>query len=285
VSGLTRRTTAGADRVAAWGTRWLQGGLARRLWLVLASAAAVFGLGFGTLQAASVVAHEERTEVAEVDVADVDSVAVDNGAGSVTVIGVEGADTVTVRARVSDGLRATGHEVTTRERVLRVRGSCPLFGSEWCEVDYTIEVPSDMYVDADGRDGVVVSDQAGGLRAHSSEGAIELTRVGGEVTASAGQGRIEGDGLTATRLDASAGQGRVAVAFATSPDHVVAHAGQSRIDIVLPDDPEVFYDTTETDASQGSVNVAVRTDPDSDRSISARAGQSSITIGYGTTTG
>ena len=142
-----------------------------------------------------------------------------------------------------------------------------------------------MYVDAKGRDGVVVSDQAGGLRAHSSQGAIELTRVGGEVTVSTGQGRIEGDGLTATRLDASASQGRVVVEFVTSPEDIVAHAGQSRIDIVLPDDPEVFYDTTGTDASQGSVNVAVRTDPDSDRSISARAGQSSITIGYGTETG
>lgn len=285
MSRLIGRMTARADRVAERGARLLQGRGVRRVWLLLASAAAVFGLGFGTLQAASLVAHEERTEVTTVDVADLDGVTVDNGAGSVEVIGVAGAEEVTVRARISDGLRGTGHETTTRDRVLLVRGSCPLFGSEWCAVDYTIEVPPDVYLDVSGRDGVVVSDQAGGLRAHSSEGAIELTRVGGEVTVSAGQGRIEGDGLTATRLDASAGQGRVAVEFVTSPEHIVAHAGQSRIDIVLPDDPGVFYDTTGTHASQGSVNAAVRTDPDSDRSISARAGQSSITIGYGTATG
>ena len=285
MSRLIRRMTALADRLTAWGTRWLQGRLARRLWLILAAAATVFGLGFGTLQAASVVAHEERTEVTAVDAADLDSVAVDNGAGSVEVIGVGRTDEVTVRARISDGLRDTGHEVVTRDGVLFVNGSCPLFGSEWCAVDYTIEVPEDMYLDVRGRDGVSVTDQAGDLRAHSSQGAIELTRVGGEVTVSAGQGRIEGDGLAATRLDASAGQGRVAIDFVTSPEHVVAHAGQGRIDIVLPDDSGVYYDTTGTEASQGSVNVAVRTDPDSDRSISARAGQGSITIGYGTAAG
>ena len=209
--------TALADRVVAWGIRWLQGGLVRRLWLVLASAAAVFGLGFGTLQAASVVAHEERTEVTALDVADLDSVAVDNGAGSVDVIGVTGADEVTVRARISDGLRDTGHEIATRDGVLFVTGSCPVFGSEWCAVDYTIEVPADMYVDVRGRDGVSATDVTGGLTARSSTASIDLLRVGGDVTVAANQSRIEGDDLTAETVDASAAQGRITLDFVDSP--------------------------------------------------------------------
>ena len=270
-----------ADRASAWGARLLQGRAVRVLWLVGASVAAVFGLAFGTLQAASMVAHEERTEVTEIDADGVRRVAVDNGAGSVTIIGVDGARAITVRADISEGLRATGHQVETRDDMVVVRGSCPIFGSEWCAVDYTVEVPGGMYVDANALGGLEVTDQDGGLRAHSNEGAIELTRVGGDVTVSANQGRIEADGLTATRLDATANQGRLTLAFAASPEHVDAQANQGRIDIVLPDDPEVFYDT-DAQANQGTVNVSdLRTDPRSDRSISAQANQGSITIGYG----
>ena len=279
MSGVIRAFTELADRIAAWGTRVLQGRGVRRLWLVGASALAVFGLGFGTIQAASMVAHEERTEVAEIDDADIDSLAVDNGAGSVTVIGVEGADAVTVRARISDGLRATGHEITTRDRVLFVRGSCPIFGSEWCEVDYTIEVPSDMYVDVTGRDGVSATDLEGGLTAASSTSAVELLRVGGEVTVSANQGRIEGDDLTADELFASADQGRLTLGFATSPQDVTARANQGRVDIVLPDEPGVTY-ATDTEANQGSVSDDIRQDPGSDRSITVQANQGSVTIAY-----
>ena len=281
MSGLIRRMTALADRVAAWGTRWLQGGIARRLWLVLASAAAVFALGFGTLQAASVVAHEERTEVSTLDAADLDSLAVDNSAGSVDVIGVDGADDVTVQARISDGLRATGHEITSRDGVLFVTGSCPLFGSEWCEVDYTIEVPTDMYVDVTARDGVSLADLDGGVSVGSSTAAVELVRVGGEVTASANQSRVEGDDLTADAVDASANQGRITLEFATSPRHVTARANQGRIDIVLPDDPGVTY-ATDTSANQGSVRDEIRQDPGSDRSITVEANQGNVTIAYAT---
>jgi hypothetical protein len=280
VARLIERMVAFADRVSAWGSRVLRGRGVRIVWLALGSIAAVVGLGFGTLEAASVVAHEERTQVVEVDATGLDSVAVDNDAGSVTIIGVAGAESVTVRARISEGLRATGHEIDERDGVLSVRGSCPLFGSDWCSVDYTIEVPPDMYVDARAVDGLSVTDQRGGLAAHSSQSSVELVRVGGDVTVSADQGRIEGDALTATRVSASANQGRFIAEFATSPDHIAVDADQGQVDIVLPDDPDVEY-ATDTRASQGTVTTDIRTNSRSERTITVYADQGSITIGYG----
>lgn len=279
-SGVIGRLVAWADRVAAWGTRVLRGRVVRVLWLAGASLLAVGGLLFGTLQAASMVAHEERTETTEIDASTVSSLVVDNGAGDVTIVGVDRSDAITVRAHISEGLRATGHEIDHRDGMLFVRGSCPLFGSEWCAVDYTIEVPAGMYVDAGGLEGVTVTDLDGGLRAHSSAGSVELIRVGGDVSVSANQGRIEGTALTATRVDATANQGRLTLDFAASPEHIAAQANQGRIDIVLPDDAAVFYDT-DTEANQGTVNAEVRTDPNSDRTITAQANQGTITIGYG----
>lgn len=274
-----RRWSRRADRVAVWGTRVLGGRAVRRVWLVGASVVAVPALGFGALQAASMVAHEERVEVVTVDAAAVASVAVDNGAGSVTLIGVDGRDDITVRARISEGLRATGHDVGTRDEVLHVRGSCPLIGSEWCSVDYTIEMPADMYASATGRGGVSATDLDGGLRATSRTSRVELRRVGGDLTVDTDQGSIEADDLRTGRVDASTDQGSLRLTFATSPDEVRTEADQGSIDIVLPDDPGVYY-ATDLHSDQGSVNSSVRAKSDSDRSLTAEADQGSITIGY-----
>jgi hypothetical protein len=184
--------TATADRFTAWGTRLLAGNGIRIAWLVVGCLAAVPLLGFGVIQAASTVAHEERTEVTTIDL-----------------------DTTDVS-------------------------------------------------------GVVVDSDTGG---------VDLVRVGGEVTASSDQGRLEGRDLTAPRTTARADQGRVSLEFAESPDMVDAEADQGSIDIVLPEDPDVFYAIDE-DADQGSVNISVNTQSTSDRTIRAKADQGSITITY-----
>lgn len=270
-----------ADRLAAWGTRLLQGRGIRRAWLVVACLLAVPMLALGAMQATSVLAHEERTERTEVAAGAFTGVLIDNDAGSVEVVGVDGADTVVVHARISEGLRATGHRVTERDGWLVVRGTCPLFAAEWCGVDYTIEVPVDMYVDVSGDRGVRVSDVTGGVDAHSKASAVELARVGGDVTVSANQGRLEATDLTAERVHARVNQGSMTLEFAESPREIVADANQGSVDIVLPEDPDISY-ATETSADQGSVNDRINTSPRSDRSITVDANQGSITIRYAT---
>jgi hypothetical protein len=279
MSRWIERMISTAERLAAWGARLLQGRGIRRTWLIVACVVAVPMLALGTMQAASALAHEERTEISEIDVAGIDGLVVDNDAGSVTVVGVAGADAVTVRARISEGLRATGHEISQRDGMVVVTGTCPLFGSEWCGVDYTIEVPADLHVDIDGLEGVTISDVSGGVTAHSSVSSVELARVGGDVSVSANQGRLEGRDLTARSVHARANQGRLTLEFAESPREIMAEANQGRVDIVLPDDADVTY-ATETEANQGTVSDRIRQDPRSDRSITVEANQGSITIAY-----
>lgn len=273
------RTMAAADRFTARGTRLAQGPGVRRAWLVVATLAALPLLGFGTLQAASVLAHEERTEVTEVEAAGIRGLDIDNDAGSVAVVGVDGARAITVRARIGEGLRDTGHRIAEREGRLHVTGSCPLVGSEWCSVDYTVEVPADMPVSVDGRGRVVVSDVSGGVAARSDQGRVELVRVGGPVVARSDQGRVEGTALAAATVDASSDQGRLTLEFARSPDAITARADQGDIDIVLPDEAGVDY-ATDIDADRGAFSAPIRQDPDSRRSITARADQGSITVTY-----
>lgn len=273
------RTIGLADRTAAWGRRVLKSRGLRRAWLAVACLAALPMLAVGVMQAASVLAHEERTEVVTVDAAGIDRVEIDNRRGTTTVVGVEGAREITVRARISEGLRSTGHRVFERDGTLFVDGSCPLFGSEWCGVDYAVEVPADLYVDVFGAQAITVSDVSGGLRAHSVAASVSLARVGGDVDIQSDQGRLEATDLTAEEVRADADQGRVALRFAESPDAVDVQADQGSVEIVLPDDEGVSY-ATSTEADQGTVGNAIRTDPGSDRSITVEADQGSITIAY-----
>src|SRR5690606_18959411 len=91
-----RRVLAALRWFERWGTRLLRRPGLRTAWLVLGCVVAVPALGFGTVNVVSLLAHEERTEVRTVDADGVAVLDVHNGAGSVEVVGVEGADEVTV---------------------------------------------------------------------------------------------------------------------------------------------------------------------------------------------
>lgn len=275
----TERAVAWADRTAVRGHRALGAPRTRRAWLVVASLVAAVTLAVGVYQVATVLAREDRTDVAEVAAGGLDRLTVDNGAGSVTVVGVADAETVRVRARIRDGLRDTGHEVERRGDVLGVRASCPLFGSQWCSVHYTIEVPVDLPVEVSARGGVSVSDVAGGVVASSDNSSVRLARVGGDVDVDADQGRVEGTGLVAARVRANADQGRIELEFDASPDEVDVDADQGNVMIVLPDEPGVAY-ATDPRADQGSISEAIRQDPSARRSITVDADQGDITITY-----
>ena len=147
------------------------------------------------------MAHEERTEITEIDAAAVD----ERGRRQrrrrrSTIVGVDGADEVTVRAHISDGLRATGHEIDRPRRDAvrarrRARCSAPSGARSTtrsrCRPTCTSTSRRSTTASPCPTDVTAV------CTAHSSTAAVELVRVGGDVTVSANQGRIEGDGLTA----------------------------------------------------------------------------------------
>jgi hypothetical protein len=266
------------DRMTAWGLRLLGGRGVRRAWLIVASVAGVSLLLTGTIQVTSLIAHEVTTEVSEIPATGVSRLDINNDAGPTRVVGVDGAETITVRARISNGLREPGHEVSRDGDTLVVEASCPIIGSQWCAVDYTVEVPSDMDIDADTRGRLTITDLTGELRLDADQGSVDLARVGGDITVSASQGSVDAVDLTATRVSAEANQGRLDLAFATSPNEIVAEANQGSVTILLPDE-DVFY-ATQTEADQGSATSDIREDPTADRTITAESNQGSITITY-----
>ena len=136
----------------------------------------------GWYQAASTLAHEERILTEEVAADGVTALEIDNEAGSVHVVGVEDATAVTIRAHVSDGWRSSQHERAARRAArLVLRASCPNFGSEFCLVNYTIEVPADLAVEVRGNEGVEVSDLTGPVYAESDASGVVAARISGDL--------------------------------------------------------------------------------------------------------
>jgi Putative adhesin len=258
------------DRLTSWGLRVLEGRAVRVLWLAGASLIAVPMLIFGTYQVASAIAHEERTVT--------DSFA---AAGSVRVIGVEDADSINVRSRVSHGLRRTGYRTFVRDGRLVVSSTCPLYGSTWCTVSSTIEMPSDLAVSIRAEGGVEVSDVHGGVFVHTDGGGVTATRVSGTLDLSSDQGSVEATGIDADHAVATSDQGRVDLTFTDSPRSVEARSDQGSVNVVLPEEPGVVYATTvETD--QGSAQALIAQDPRSDRTIVASSDQGDVTVSYAT---
>jgi hypothetical protein len=253
----------------------------RRTWLILGSLVTVPVLLYGGTQVASALAHEERTEVAEFDAGDLQSVDVDNAAGSVRIVGVEDADTVTVTARISDGWRATGHDVRREGDRLVVEGTCPLFLSDWCNVRYTIEMPADLAVVADADDGsVTVTDVAADVDASSDNGRVELARIEGNIALGSDNGAVTATGIRqASRAEATSDNGDVLLEFVDPPDDVVASSDNGSVDVVIPDVGAIAY-KVEADSDNGTVSFPVRTDPDGDRTITATSDNGDVTITY-----
>ena len=138
-------------------------------------------VGWAAFNVVTLVAHEERTEVTTYDAVDVRVLDVDNSNGPVTITGAAEREQITVTARISDGLRETEERQSLVDGVLELRASCPLIGSDWCSVRYTIEVPADIEVRADTDNGRLrVSGVDGAVDLDADNGSVEVADVGGQ---------------------------------------------------------------------------------------------------------
>jgi hypothetical protein len=248
------------------------------LWKVIGAVMAALLLVGGTYQAVGALAHARSRTSRSLDAGGVHLLDVRNPAGPVRVVASDG-DRIVVRARVSDGLRATGHSIARVDDRLVVRGSCPVFGGTWCSVSYDIEVPAGLDVAVRAGGHIEVFGIDGDVRAATDQGRITLDRVGGDVRATTDQGGVEGTRLSGASVEAHSDQGRIELAFADSPRRVVARTDQGRIVITLPDEEGVAY-RTDTRTDQGRVSDPIRQDPGSDRTITAHSDQGDVTVRY-----
>jgi hypothetical protein len=249
-------------------------------WRVVGGVLAIGTVGWGAFNVVEVLAHGERTEVTTYDAADVRVIDVRNSAGSVTIEGSSERDEVTVTARISDGLRETGESQQLVDGRLELRGSCPLIGGTWCDVDFTVEVPSDVEVRVDADHGRVrVTQIDGPLDLDTDNGSIEVADVGGRVTVRTDNGSIDASGLRVDTVTAAADNGSILLEFVEPPQTVEARSDNGNVEVVLPDTEDFYNLDMSTD--NGEETREIRTDPTSPRRITIETDNGDAIVRYG----
>ncbi len=249
-------------------------------WRVTGGVLALGTVGWGAFNVVSLTAHEERTVVTPYPAADVTMIDVDNTSGSVTIVGSAGRDEITVTARISDGLRRTGEQQRLVDGRLELESTCPLIGSEWCEVDYTIEVPAELPVRADADNGGIdVRGMDGRVDLSTDNGSVEVSDVGGDLTIEGDNGSIRADALTTDTVLAETDNGSIVLELLEPPTNVEARSNNGSVEVVLPR-TEDFYNLAIT-TDNGDISRDIRHDPTSTRHITIDTDNGDATARYG----
>lgn len=146
---------------------------------------------------------------------------------------------------------------------LVVAGECDARWWHRCAVGFIVTVPSDFEVEVETGNGrVALSDVDGKVRVETDNGAIEADRIGSTV------------------VDTRTDNGRIRLGFDGAPTEVSATTDNGAIAVRLPD-LGLDY-AVDADSSRGDVDVDVRTDPESERHVTARSDNGAIDVEYRT---
>ncbi len=204
---------------------------------------------------------------------------VDIESGRVEVIGVE-APTIRVEGTITSGLVDTRHSERVDGDRLVVHSSCkggP--ASNWCEVDYRIEVPADMAVHVDGdNSAVTVRDLRGVVDARTTNSRIQAEALTGDVSLTTSNDDIVATSLGSERTRLTTSNARVRAEFAAAPKTVEIRSSNDDVDVVVPDTSAAYAVDLRT--SNGNQRADVRTDPSSPRTIRVHTSNADVRVAY-----
>ena len=218
------------------------------------------------------VTTEERTTYAGVERLVVEDV------GSVRITGAPAGAPVSVTTRITRSLTAPQQHVDHAGGRLAIDSSCPVVLAQECEVDYDIAVPPDVRVTVDSGAGDV---EAADLRMdkplelRSSAGDVGAERVTApELAARSGAGDVRLLEIRAPRIEARSSAGDVRAEALAPLTRLLASSSAGDVDVVVP---EGVYALTAS-AGAGDVRAgAIRTDPESRRSLELRSSAGDVT--------
>ncbi|MBF0672948.1 MAG: DUF4097 family beta strand repeat protein [Salinibacterium sp.] len=193
----------------------------------------------------------------------------DGDSGSVTILGVDDLDEVTVYRELRyrfDLPDEDSHRV--REGVLVLEDCGPQ-----CSVSYTVEVPSRIPVSGATSNGAIDVSNLGDIDVKTSNGRITLDDIVGEVHAKTSNGRIEGRALTDGTVEAESSNGSIELETDGTAD-VTAHTSNGSITLTAPrGDYRIDIET-----SNGGTSNELGSDPDADIRFDLRTSNGSITV-------
>jgi hypothetical protein len=253
------------------------GGTRNVLTVVGVGLAALIALQAG-LFVVDLLARRERVETFAFT-GDLEALRIRSDSGSVQIVGSDRTD-IAVTATIREGLADADVEAVQADGTLRLDTDCgPFFVPTTCGVNFVIEVPARLATTISTSAGSVrVQSMSGPVDVDAGAGSIRLDDLSGTVDARSAAGTITGTALRSVAVEAESAAGSVRLSFVVAPEAVQAESGAGSVTVEVPEGDELFR--VEVAADGGSERVEVRTDPRSDRVITARSSAGSVTVRY-----
>lgn len=241
-----------------------------RLKLRLVSGVAVAGVAVGTLGALTGcgwlpgTTFEDDTSLTD----EINSVRLDSGDGAVTLNGEKDAKKVSIHREIEyrDDKPGATHKV---EDGVLVLGGC----GRHCSVNYTVDLPAGLPIEGKTSNGSIALSAMDTVKVKTTNGAIELKNITGDIDVTTNNGRVRGSGLTGDRVSVETSNGDVNL-NAAEPRDVRAKTSNGSIDVAVP---PARYDVS-TDTSNGGEDIGVDTETGADRTLDLSTSNGDITV-------
>jgi hypothetical protein len=252
-------------------------GTRRALTVAGVGLAAVVALQAGLL-VVDLLARRERVETFAFT-GDLEALRIRSDSGSIRVIGSD-RDDIAVTATIREGLADADVRAVQADGTLRLDTDCgPFFVPTTCGVNFVVEVPARLSTTiSTSAGGVRVQSMSGRVDVDAGAGSIRLDDLSGVVEARSAAGSITGTALRSLAVEADSSAGSVRLSFAAAPEAVRAKSSAGGVTVEVPEGDELYR--VEASADGGDERVRVRTDPRSDRVITARSSAGSVTVRY-----
>jgi hypothetical protein len=160
-------------------------------------------------------------------------------------------------------------------QTMRVTLTCPQ--QDGCSVDFTIELPAGVTVQAKTQAGdVKITDITGALDITNESGDIRVANAVGEVRITGDSGQISGTGLRSPVFTAKSDSGDIELAFTDAPQTVEAKTQSGDVTVSVPRTSGNYRVQADTNAGRRTVSVDVNSS--SSRSITAQTDAGDVTV-------
>ena len=201
----------------------------------------------------------------------IDTMDIDAGAGSLEVIGLDGADQITVNARIlidddeDDAKRRIESDMTlTLEQDSDVARLVAAFDSGvfgWGDsprINLVVTVPSTMHLRVDdGSGSIEVSDVHGDIRIDDGSGSVVMTDVGGEIVIEDGSGSLT---IQSAGGDVSINDGSGSITVQGAAGSVTVDDGSGSIDVSDVEEDLIIVDDGSGGLDFSNIGGRVETD-------------------------
>jgi hypothetical protein len=206
------------------------------------------------------------------------SVSIDLTVGDVEVVPSDKDDEISVRRRLTYGLRRPFVDARIDGATFKVRdGDCVMPVLADCHVRWLLEVPRDVGLEVTTKTGdITVSGMAGQVRLTSASGAVTAKALSGQTAQLlSDEGKVTGTDIRSTHVVATSISGDISVMFRTPPKLVRGLSTTGSVAVILPDGDEAYRITAV--AGDGKT-ITANSDPNATRSINVRSDESAVTV-------